>query len=910
MAEVLFGRESEVGLIREFIDGRPGYESLLVISGEPGVGKSALLDLVAEGAESRGARVLHAGALEFEAHLAYSTINQLLLPYAHLFGGLQTEHEEALSIICGLRSGPAPGLLLAGAATLSVVGLITDSGSALVIVDDSQWMDPLSAMTLTFLGRRLTTIPAKILVAARTDEDDVFVRSGFRTLVLEPLSDADADDLLVDRFPALSPSVRHRIQREALGNPLGLLELPAALESSETWTAHDVLPLTNRLKALYERRLSGLPQNTRQILLFVVLAGAENSVTIEKCLPTNAGRQDFPPAEQARLIRFNARTGRWEFRHPLIRSTVFEMSSPQERSRVHAILADAFADQPERRAWHLGQAATEPDESIAEHLEGVSQRLIEVGDCTRATAAMLKAAELSPSYEARERRIARAAYLGSLVTGALTESPRLLTEALRNPSQSPQLATVTAVAYHLLNSEGEVATAQRLLLAALDARNPGADDPSDEWIEALYTLVWVGFFGGNGTFWPSQRKRATHNRPLPEPLELQIDLFVDAARASSATLERFAGAADTTRFTADPLRIVRLAMAGAYIDALEGTRGSLWRVVEDGRRGEAVTPAIQALFLLAIDDYFAGEWGELEEVVREGLELSSDHGYVLTTAPVRFLRALVDAARGEEASAHRAAEELLVWAAPRRLTALADYSSHIRCMTALPKGHFDEAFTHAATISPPGILRPYVPHAVWVAFDLIEAATRSGRRGQAAMHLRALESIDLAVASTRLRPLVLAAEGLVDEGADWRGRFDAALTAEGSERWRFDRARIRLLYGEQLRRSREVSAAKLQLTEARRLFSELGAAAWVQRVDRELLVAGGSEKPSGSLTAQEAAVAERAASGLSNKEIAEVLFLSPRTVSTHLSHVFAKLSIVSRAGLRDALSAESEQIRQ
>ncbi|ALE05673.1 hypothetical protein AL755_09585 [Arthrobacter sp. ERGS1:01] len=918
METQLRGRQDQAEEIRAFLGG-PGRDSLLVVGGDAGIGKTALLDLIAEEAARNGAQVLGAKALEFEADLPYSTLNQLLIPLLAPLSELANEHREAIEVICGLRVGPVPGLLIAGAAALALLRLNASTEHILLLmVDDSPWMDLLSAMTLTYLGRRLREVPVRILVGARTDEDDVFVRSGFPTVVLPPLSDDDADALLAERFPAMSASVRRRIQRDALGNPLGLLELPAALETSNNHRVPAVLPLGNRLRALFENRLTALPEQTREMLLFVVLGGGENAVAFEKAIPNGAARTAFPPAEQSGLVVYDARSGRWEFRHPLVRSAVFELSTAEERRRVHAALAEAFADDPERQAWHLGQATTGQSEEIAALLENVSQRLLEIGDGTRATAAILRAAELTPSTSEHDRRLSRAAYLGSLVAGTIGDSPGLLAEAFRNPERSPHLATVIAVAYNLLNGEGDVSTAQRLLLAALAARvsrdsaqglDSGQNPIAADLIEALYSLVLIGFFGGVGEFWRTVMAHVPDTGALPDALQFEIDVFVDVARATGPALDRYHDAIDRLRFTADPLYIVRFATAGAYVDALGDMREALWRVVEDGRRGEAITPAIQALFLLANDDYFAGRWDELDGITQEGLDLAVDHGYALTTAPARFLRAMVDAARGEEERAHAAAEEILIWAAPRRLVALATYASHIRCMTALPAGRFAEAFTHAATISPPGVFPPYIPHAIWSAFDLIEAAARTGRRVQAQMHLRAFEGTDVAGYSPRLRALVLAAHGLLEEGPSWREHYEAALAMIGSGRWPFDRARILLLFGEQLRREKERTAAKAMLTEAREVFLGIGAGAWARRADRELAALGAHETRTTALTPQETAVANLAATGLSNKEIAESLFLSPRTVSTHLSRAFAKLGISSRAGMRDALTGLGGELR-
>ncbi|GAB2641124.1 AAA family ATPase [Prescottella soli] len=903
---MLFGRDGEIDLIADFVGGDARFASpVLVLSGEPGVGKTALLDVAADLAEKAGRTVLRATALEYEAKLTYGALNQVLHPLLGRLPSLDEVHRRAIAVICGLEAGSPPGQLIAGAATLALASHAARATPLLFVVDDVAWLDLASAMALTYLARRIREVDIRILVAARSEIENVFVRSGFDAHILAPLSDESADALLADRFPALPANVRGRIRADAAGNPLALLDLPAALEGDPR-PLRDPLPLTDRLTSLYAQRLRNLPPGTREMLLFVVLAGAENSLTIENCVPTQEGRIDLPPAEKAGLVRLNPRSGRMEFRHPLIRSAVFELSTSEERRRAHAILAHAFADDPSRRAWHLGQSASAPDEEVARLLEQVSDDLLEAGNSARATAAMLRAAELSPRREDHARRVARAAYLGSLVTGELQESPRLLADARPAPSDAPSLSHVIAAAFHLLNSEGDASSAQRLLIAALDAL-PGSLDATDEAIvEALFTLMSVGFYAGRSEFSVASRRQL--DRIVPEPheaLALLDRAFTDPARADAAVLDRLDAAIDALRFTSNPVQITRVATAGAYLDRVQFALEPLWRVVEDGRRGGAAAKQIEALFLIGNDAYFAGRWDELEQVTDDGLRLCDELGYTLTAAPGRFLRALVDAARGHEVAADRAAEQLLLWAAPRRLYALAAYASHIRCMLELPHGRFESAYRHAASVSPVGALQPFVPHAVWLVFDLVESAIRSGRTEEAAAHLRAVDAAELGARSPRLDLLVNAAGALADP-EQWRERFSAALAIEGSERWVFDRARVHLVYGEQLRRAQATAEARLQLAAALDGFRRLRAHPWVERTLRELRASGGGEPGADPLTPQEAAVARLAATGLTNKQIAAQLFLSPRTVSTHLSRVFPKLGIESRGALRDALDHRSE----
>ncbi|MFI7666802.1 LuxR C-terminal-related transcriptional regulator [Nocardia sp. NPDC049526] len=903
---MLVGREVERDLITAFVQGQD--EPVLVIRGEPGMGKTAVLDMAADIAAAHEVRVLRAAALEYEAELKFGALNQLLHPLLDGIDELGTAHQQALNVIMGLAPGAMPSQLIAGAATLALLRAAVGRAAALLmIVDDVQWLDLSSAMALSYAARRWSAIDIRMIVAVRAESDDAFTRSGFRVHDLAPLDDTDADALLRAAYPALTANVRRRLRTDAHGNPLALLELPVAFENGSSPTALPaMLPLTDRLRKLFADRFAGLPEGTRRMLLFVVLAGAENSTKLEDCAPTPEGLADLPPAERAGIVRVNPRTGRLELRHPLLRSAVIEQSTSAERRQVHRVLAEAFAGEPQRRAWHLGQAAVGPDDEIAAALEGLSQQMIRHGDSRRATAAMLRAAELSTSDADRARRTARAAYLGTLITGDLADTARLLWEVNRaEVRESPSLEAAVAAAYQLLNDEGDAGTAGRLLLATIRVHDREIGSGADAMIEALHTLLYVGFYSGRPELWNEIGSVLERAEPQPaDTLALLHDIFVNPVGAPPEALRRLDDALDGLRFSSDPLRIVRVATAAAYVDRIGTARDSLWRVIADGRRGGAIAKAIEALFLIAQVDFFEGDWDELIEVTDEGLQLCAELGYTLLAGPGNFLRALVDVARGHTDTADVAAERLLLWAAPRHLVTYAAYSSHIRCLSALGRSNFDEAYRHAASVNAPGGFPRYTPHAVWLVLDLTEAAVRSGRVAEARAHAEAAVAAGVPQLSSRLRLLTNAALALTDPH-DWRALFDDALATPDGDRWVFDRARIELLYGERLRREREPAAARAHLTTAARAFERLRATPWLERTQSELRAAGepaASATRGSVLTAQEQAVAELAASGLTNKEIAERLFLSARTVSTHLHRVFPKLGISTRSALRDAMS--------
>lgn len=900
---MLVGREVERDLIAAFVRGRNGDEPVLVVRGEPGVGKTAVLDMGADIAASHGMRVLRAAALEYEVDLKFGSLNQLLHPLLPGIGELSAVHRQALNVIMGLESGAMPSQLIAGAATLALLRESAGQGTPLMlIVDDVQWVDLPSTMALSYAARRWTGINIRMLVAVRAEADDGFTRSGFRVHDLAPLDDSDSDALLRATYPALTASVRRRLRDEAHGNPLALLELPAAFDNAGSAAALPaVLPLTDRLQKLFADRLAQLPEGTRRMLLFVVLAGTENSMTLADFAFTPEGLADIPPAERAGIIRMNPRTGRWEYRHPLIRSAVIEQSTSAERRQVHRTLAESFANDPQRQAWHLGQAAVGPDDEIAASLEALSQHMIRHGDSRRALAALLRAAELSTSDSDRARRTARAAYLGTLITGGLADTSRLLLDANRAEiRETPSLEATVAAASQLLNDEGDATTAGRLLLATIRVHK--IDAGADTMVEALHTLLNVGFFSGRAELWDDIGE-VLDRAQAPDTLSLLHNVFVNPVEATQTDLRQLTEALDGLRFSADPVRIVRVATAAAYVDRIDLAREALWRVIADGRRGGAVAKAIEALFLIALADFFSGDWDELREVTDEGLQLCAEFGYTLLAGPGRFLRALVDAARGDTDAADLAAEELLLWAAPRHLVTFAAYASHIRCLSALGRSSFDEAYRHAASINAPGGFPRYTPHAQWLVLDLTEAAARSGRVLEARAHAEAADKIGLPGLSSRLGMLTTAALAMTDP-QDWRSLFEDALATPEADRWVFDCARIELLYGERLRREREPAAARVHLTAAAQVFERLQAGPWLERTRSELRAAG-EPAPGSVLTPQEQAVAELAASGLTNKEIGERLFLSARTVSTHLHRVFPKLGITTRGALRDAMTRHS-----
>ncbi|TYK53027.1 AAA family ATPase [Actinomadura decatromicini] len=926
----LIGRRSEIHRLRRFVDRvRHGTAGALQLTGDPGVGKTALLEYVAALATSTGITVLRATGSQFEADIPYAALHQLLHPCLDELPHLSPPLADALTVALGLRQGPPPTTLLVANAVLALLHHVAEQRPLLLLVDDLPWLDRTSALALGMAARRLDDRPVALLAACRTGEPSFFDHAHLPITPIDPLSDDAAAALLSSRYPAMTPRVRRRLLEAALGNPLALLELPVSLgELTRTGAGPlpQALPLTRRLQNVFASRLQTLPAPVHDLLLLAVLDGTGDLRLIRAIAADRAARRPgdldgdldgdlggehaadgLCLAEQTGLVRADEISERLTFRHPLIRSAIVEMSTSEQRRRAHAELADRLADQPERYAWHLAAATTGPDEKIAAVLQRVAHTNLLRGDSLGAVTQLLRAADLSPTGHGRSERLAEAAYLGSVVTGDLHEAPHLLEQAhLAHPGPGGPLPTALADAYLLLNRDGDIDSAYRLLTTAVHHLDDPRDGHHNTLWEVLYTLIMICFFSGRADLWPPVQHLVDQLRPRPpEILAILSRTFSDPARLTPGMLARAEDSVANLGHHNSPARIIRTGIAVAYLDRLSGCREPLQRAVQHGREGGAVTSAIEALFLLAQDAFHTGRWDEARDLAEEGLRLCATHGYDLLTWPGRLTMGLLAAARGDTPAATGIAQDMEAWAMPRRVGILATYAHHIRGLAALSQADYDTAFHHAAAINPPGTLAPYAPHALWVLHDLIEAATHTGRRDLAAAHIKAARDLDLGRLSPRLRLVLLAGSTLTGLDTDPTD-LEAAIKEPGNDRWPFDLARIQLTYGSHLRRARNTSDARRHLTAAADTFHRLGATPWAARADHELRATGISHTTSttglASLTPQQLQIARLAAAGHTNKEIAARLFLSPRTVSTHLYQAFPKLGITSRAALRDALT--------
>jgi DNA-binding CsgD family transcriptional regulator len=913
-SQALFGRDTAIASITAFLGREPHSDvGALILSGDAGVGKSALLDEAAGIAAASGYTVIRTAGAEAESEMGFAALTAVV----HQIGTdtiavVEPRYAQALEVALGVREARTPGARLLGEAVLAALNAAAGDANLLVIIDDLQALDPSSAVVLSYVARRLARSKVRLIGAARSDDAPLFDGAGIGALRVPPLTPASAEALLSHRSPRLSGRARARILEGAAGNPLALIELPAAGTGVTHSLSSDALPLTRRLQAVFARRLDGLSSSARALLLLCALEPSISLRELQQIGHVNDVLLALAPAETLRFVSIEPGGTTVRFRHPLTRAAVVGISTASDRRLAHLKLAEIAPSGSPGQAWHLAHAAIGTDDAIAALLERASRTSSGRGDVHGAIAAMIRAADLSSQLDDRRGRMASAAYLSASLLGDLSDVPHML-DAPAQAAGVP-LAAAVAASYHLLSATGSIDTAHKFLLTALEM-TPGEFSPADETLlEAFYTWVRVCYFGNRASLWHDFDRLLARMPNPPAPLQLQVMLLRDPARTGAAATgaldEAIAGLASVS----DPLRITRVAVAASYAERLPACRPALNLVVAAARDGGALPPAIDAVFLLSIDGFLTGRWDETERLVAEGLAWSEETGIALLRSPGHWLRALVAAGRGQYDRVEDLTTSLRRWAAPRGAMAFARYAAHADALAAAGRGDFEMAFVHASSISRAGELRPHVPHALWVVLDLVEAAVRTGRPADARAHVRAAQEAGIAAISSRMNLLVTAAAAVAGVG-DPLASFRAALKADDVDTWSFDTARVRLLHGQELHRRGRIAEARAELFVARQTFADLEASPWFARASDELRSTGLRElgRPSGTtadlLTPQQARIASLAARGLTNKEIGRELHLSPRTVSTHLYQIFPKLNVTSRAGLRDALSAAARTSR-
>jgi DNA-binding CsgD family transcriptional regulator len=916
----IIGREAGLARLRGLVDQVPLAGQVLLVTGEAGMGKTVLLAEAAARARSAGMRVLPVTGRESESRLAFAGLHQLLRPVLSSTADLPARQAQALMGALGLAEEPiAPDPLLTGVAVLTLLSDLSEQSPVLVVADDAHWLDRSSLEALAFAGTRLDAERAVLLVGARGQAPPPGFDRGFPELHLEPLSAADAGLLLDGQPRPPRGRARQQVLAQAAGNPMALIELAKVIAddpaASRRWAAEPV-PLTDRLTAVLTSRSATLPEQTQAALL---LAAVADGPDLGAAASHGAGpdARALVPAEQLGLIKIG-RTG-LRFSHPLVRSAVYHSAPFAQRAAAHRQLAEALHDQPDRRAWHLAAAALQPDERVASLLEATAAQAQHRGGAAAAALAMERAAELSPDPADQARRLVAAAS-AAVPTGQGDWVQDLAARALAVTADPELRLTARHDAAWTLAWSGRRPAALSALISVAEEASP--DLPALAW-DALGSAATVAYQSGT----PASRQAVSRTLGLLERLGPPppgrapgIDIHAHKLwiRASADPIgSRNQLLPDLRKIAGSPTEqpsLWRIASAAWLLDesdlAIAMMEETMQRLRAPGVRGTS-GGGLTVLGWAYID---TGRWDEALEVAAEAGTLAEANQMDIVAASADVITATVLALRGDSGAARRHAARALGIVDPAECGLVAARARRALGVVALADGSYLQAFSQLRGLFGEGgtPLHNYVSY-LGVA-DLAEAAVRADRRMEGCDIIEhALSHLD-GSASARLEQLIARARGILADLSNSEAHFGKALSEPAGDQWPFERAQLRLDYGEWLRRRRRINDAKPVLTEALGTFRRLGARSWAQRTEAELrasgvAVTGAPAEPDAlaELTPQQRQIVRLASHGLTDREIADRLFLSPRTVSSHLYRSYPKLGVASRHQLRDVIAAPAHE---
>ncbi|MFF4894381.1 helix-turn-helix transcriptional regulator [Micromonospora chersina] len=884
---MLHGRAEEQAQIDRLVDGaREGLSGALVLRGPAGIGKSVLLEYAA--LRASGMRVVRGVGIESEAALPFAALHLLLRTGLDRIHALPDAQVRALGAALGLRDAPPESRFLVGLATLSLLSELAGDGGLLCLVDDVQWCDEASVDALVFAARRLGAEGVAMIFAARPD----LPVTGLPEHRLAGLDDTAAAALLPADLP---PQVRERLVQESAGNPLALIELPAALTPEQRagrLSPVGAMPVTERIQEAFHAQMAALTEAARTALL---VAAAEGSGELATLVAAGAPLDGLEAAERSRLIGITGTAV--GFRHPLIRAAAYQSASVSRRLAVHRALADALSsstspDAADRRIWHLAAAALGPDEGVARQLEEAAGRARTRGGHAAVAAAYQRAAELTVDPVRRSARLAAAA-LAASDAGLTDRAAALAASATPDVDDPAMIVALTQVRAHREVELGTPLAAGRIILDA--APRVAARDPEQAtWL--LVEAVRCAWFAGDARL-AGQAATALHELPATgSPL---VGQAVGLARLLAGDL---AGGLPLTCDALDPSGLAGLGVPGLTFTAgaaLATGRAALCeeltrRVVADCRRSGMIGWLAFALQDQGFAQGLQGRYGEARATLEAGLRLATDLGHEHRVIHLTCCLAWVLAHQEDVAGCRARAEDGVRRADDRKLVLAATLGRWALGRLELGQGNADAALEQLERIPP-------TEFGALAAADLVEAAVRSGRPERAGEPLERYLTWARHVRQPASDAVALRCRALVDQA---EAHFVAAVRAHDGDDQPYEQARTRLAYGEWLRRARRRADARTQLRAALEVFDRLGAESWARRARTELRATGDvpaaprrAGDPLSVLTAQEREVVRLAAAGASNRDIAAQLFLSPRTVGYHLYKAFPKLGITSRAQL-------------
>jgi len=908
----LRGRGGECRTLDQLVaDARAGRSAVLVLRGEAGAGKSALLEFVVTRAPD--CRIARAAGVESEMELAFAGLHQLCAPMLDHLDGLPGPQRDALGTAFGLSAGGAPDRFLVGLAVLSLLADVAEDQPLVCVVDDAQWLDQASVQALAFVARRLLAEPVALVFAARTGGPKQGLE-GLPELPVRGLSDVDARGLLgaALRGP-LDEAVQDRIVAESRGNPLALLELPRGLTPAELAGGFG-LPGTKPLASLIEqgfvRRLEPLPAQTRRLLLTAAAEGAGDVTLLWRAAGRlGIGPEAAAPAQTAGLIEAGPRV---RFRHPLVRSAAYRSASVQDRRDVHAALAevtDPVLD-PDRRAWHRAHAAAGRDEAVAAELEQSASRAQARGGLAAAAAFLDRAAALTPERARRSAR-ALAAAQAKHQAGAADAALGLLALAEAGPLDELQRARADLLRGQIAFTSGRGGAAPTLLLAAARRLEPlDVTLARDTYLEAFSATMFVGQLAGDvGVREVARAARGVPPPPQPRNGDRLLDgravLFTDgypaavpiSRRALQAFCREDVSATDGLRW----LWLATLTAADLWDD--ESWHVLSTRHVEIARQAGALSDLPLALASRVFVHLFAGELAAAASLVEEMKAVREATGSNFAPYGALALAAL----SGQRDEVDELIGARVSEVVPRGDGLWVTVSRWASAVLGNGLGRYEQALAAARQVceDPPQQFGFWV----WSLAELVEAGVRCGQAGRACEALQQLAETARASGTDWALGMEARSRAQLSEGDAAENLYTEAIERLGRTRVRLDLARARLLYGEWLRRAGRRVDAREQLRAAHQMLTAMGVEGFAERARRELAATGETvpkqqdAEPREELTAQETQIARLAGDGRTNPEIGAELFISPRTVEWHLHKVYPKLGISSRRQLHEALTS-------
>jgi DNA-binding CsgD family transcriptional regulator len=901
------GRNSERQVLDQLLETvRAGQSAVLVVCGEAGVGKTALLRYCAR--QASGFRVAQIAGIESEMELAYAGLHQLCTPMLDHLDALPEPQRHAVRVAFGLSTGDAPDRFLIALAVLSLFAEIAAERPLLCLVDDAQWLDRISAQTLAFVARRLLAESVALVFGRREpSEDSEF--SELPELAVGGLSDDDAHALLASVIQApLDERVRDRVLAETRGNPLALLEMTRGLSPEQIaggFGLTDTMPLAERIQESFVRHLQPLPPQTRQLLLTAAAEPVGDATLLWSAAERLGIGPDAATAAMASgLIQVGARV---RFRHPLVRSAAYQSASPQERQNVHRALAEVTDPEldPDRRAWHRAHGTSGPDEDVAAELERSADRARDRGGAAAAAAFLARAAELTPDPARRGAR-ALAAAQNKRSVAAYETSLELLGTAELCPLDTFQRVQVDLLrAQLMLALRRAVLPVPPLLFDAARRLEPlDLKLARHTYLEVLGAVFFAGRLGDDRqTQEAAAAARLAPSGPKPPRasgllLEGLAARFADGYATSLVPLTRALDAFVHERGL-DELRWIWLAPPLAP----EVWNDEIWHqltiaAIRFARETGALSVLPLALNYRAAAHISAGEFAAASASIEEADAIKD----ATRNRPLLYISMVLAAWRGQEGRTSELADAASREAMTSGEGLAIGVAEYARAVLNNGLGRYSAASgaaEKACEYEDPGLIG-------WALAELLEASTRAGNRDTASAALQRLQERTSVSGTDWALGIDARSRALLAEGLDADGLYREAIQRLSRTRIRVELARARLLYGEWLRRANRRADARKQLREAHDMFSSMGADGFADRARRELLATGEKvrkrrDDTRSDLTPQEEHIARLARDGRTNSEIGAALFISARTVEWHLRKVFTKLGISSRKGLDAAL---------